>query len=113
MTVYVDDMYLYPLGTFGRIKMSHTMIATTETELHEMAAKIGVSRQSYQNNHYYISAQKWEAALKAGAQAIPLKQLTALNFLHTHGQKMGDPETAIARMLDLKNERGQQEAVIP
>lgn len=43
MTVYVDDMYLYEMGKFGRMKMSH-MIADTDEELHSMAKLIGVSK---------------------------------------------------------------------
>ena len=30
MAVYVDDMYKYPLGQFGRMKMSHMVADTTE-----------------------------------------------------------------------------------
>lgn len=47
MTVYVDDMYLHPIGQFGRMKMSH-LIADTDAELRAMADKIGVSRRWHQ-----------------------------------------------------------------
>lgn len=42
--VYVDDMYKYPIGRFGRMKMSH-LIADTTDELLEMVDKIGVDRK--------------------------------------------------------------------
>lgn len=44
MAVYVDDMYIIPLGQFGNMKMSH-MIADTKEELLEMADKIGGTTQ--------------------------------------------------------------------
>lgn len=74
MTVYVDDMYRYPLGQFGRMKMSH-MIADTEEELHEMAAKIGVARKWYQKDHYDICLAKRQLAIEAGAFGITMRQL--------------------------------------
>lgn len=74
MTVFVDDMYRYPMGRFGRMKMSH-MIADTEDELHLMASTIGVARRWYQGNHYDISISKRELALRAGAIPITLREL--------------------------------------
>lgn len=74
MTVYVDDMYLYPMGRFGRMKMSH-MIADTEEELHQMAAKIGVARKWYQGDHYDISISRRSIALDLGAKAVTMVEL--------------------------------------
>lgn len=98
MTVYVDDMYLYPMGRFGRMKMSH-MIATDEAELHVMAASIGVARRWYQGDHYDVSMDRRTLAIDAGAVPITLRQLSSMNFLRRMGHPMGDPQTAEERML--------------
>lgn len=74
MTVYVDDMYRYPMGRFRRMKMSH-MIADTEEELHAMAARIGVARRWYQGDHYDICMSKRQQAVAAGAVEITLREL--------------------------------------
>ena len=76
MTVYVDDMYKYPIGQFGRMKMSHLM-ADTHEELVEMADKIGVQRKWIQyegqgryREHFDIAKGKRELAIKHGAEPI-------------------------------------------
>jgi len=74
MTVYVDDMWKYPMGKFRRMKMSH-MIADTEDELHAMADTIGVARKWYQGDHYDIALSKRALAVGAGAQEITLREL--------------------------------------
>jgi hypothetical protein len=82
MTVYVDDMYRFPMGQFGRLKMSH-MIADTDDELHSMADRIGVARRWFQNlgsgPHYDIAMTKRELALQHGARAVTLRQLAMMN----------------------------------
>lgn len=79
MSVYVDDMYRYQLGQFGRMKMSH-MVADTPEELLEMAAKIGVPRHWIQkkgteHEHFDICKSKRDKAIEHGA--IP-KEMTVL-----------------------------------
>jgi Protein of unknown function (DUF4031) len=74
VTVYVDDMYLYPLGQFRGMKMSH-MIADTEDELHAMADLIGVSRTWYQGDHYDVCMSKRALAIRCGAKPITLREL--------------------------------------
>lgn len=83
MSVYVDDMYKYPMGQFGRMKMSH-MIADTDEELHEMARKIGVARKWCQKEelgkgyiHYDIAMGKRLLAIEHGAIPITLRELSA------------------------------------
>lgn len=102
MTIFVDDMYLYPMGQFGRMKMSH-LIADTEAELHAMAQKIGVARKWYQGDHYDVSMEKRELAIKFGAQPITLKQCSAMAMMQRAGRRMGTPETAIDRYLAWKD----------
>lgn len=77
MTVYVDDMHLYPMGQFGRMKMSH-MIADTLDELNAMADKIGVSRRWLQDvpsgAHYDVAMSKRSLAVSFGAKEITLRE---------------------------------------
>lgn len=84
MTVYVDDMYQYPLGQFGRMKMSH-MIADTLDELHEMAKRIGIARRHFQDKHsgphYDVSMSKRAAAIEEGAIPIELRTLSCMCFV--------------------------------
>ena len=79
MTVYVDDMHLYSMGEFGRMKMSH-MMADTRAELLEMVDHIGVPRWWLQkegelDEHFDISKSKRSAALQAGARAVSIREL--------------------------------------
>jgi hypothetical protein len=74
MTVYVDDMYLYPMGQFGRMKMSH-MVADTEAELHDLAGRIGLARRWYQGDHYDVSMSLRAKAVAAGAVEITMREL--------------------------------------
>lgn len=85
MTVFVDDMYKYPMGEFGRMKMSH-MVADTEPELHEMARRIGIARRWFQDPktmpkvshpHYDICKSKRELAIKLGAKEMAWRDLAA------------------------------------
>ncbi len=77
MTVYVDDMFKYPMGKYSGMKMSH-MLADTEAELHAMADRIGVSRRWYQGYHYDIAMSKRALAVAAGAKEITLREMAAL-----------------------------------
>ncbi len=84
MTVYVDDMYKYPMGRFGRMKMSH-LTADTDEELHEMARKIGVARKWCQKEklgkgyiHYDIAQSKRLLAIEFGAKPITLREMSAM-----------------------------------
>ena len=78
MTVYVDDMYKYPMGQFGRMKMSH-MIADTTEELLAMADTIGVARRWLQSagtddEHFDIALSKRSLAVAHGAEEITLRE---------------------------------------
>ena len=85
MTVFIDDMYLYPMGCFGRMKMSH-MISDNEDELHAMAARIGVARKWYQGDHYDVSMQMRDRAIAFGAVPITLRHLGHLcKWQREHG----------------------------
>lgn len=79
MSVYVDDMYKYPLGQFGRMKMSH-MAADSTAELLAMADRIGVARKWLQHpdtdrEHFDIALSKRALAVKAGAIEVGMREL--------------------------------------
>lgn len=82
------------------MKMSH-MIADSEDELHAMAGEIGVARKWYQGDHYDVAMSTRRRAIELGAVAIELKQLACMVALRKRGLPMGDPETAIARRLEI------------
>ena len=82
MTVYVDDMYKYKIGEFGRMKMSH-MMADTEEELLEMADTIGLNRRWIQHEgkgmvHFDVSMSMRKKAVDAGAQEVTMRELIQL-----------------------------------
>lgn len=84
MTVYVDDMFRYPMGQFGRMKMSH-MVADTEDELLAMADRIGLNRRWLQCRnegrhrlHFDVSMEYRARAVAAGAQEMTMRELAAL-----------------------------------
>jgi hypothetical protein len=79
MTVYVDDMYLSPIGQFGRMKMSH-MIADSTDELMAMADKIGVARRWIQkrgtsDEHFDVAMSARAKAVSFGAVEITMREL--------------------------------------
>jgi len=79
MTVYVDDMYRYPMGRFGRMKMSHMQADTTE-ELLDVADRIGVDRRHLQypgtrKEHFDVCQIKRALAIEAGAIPLTMKEL--------------------------------------
>ncbi len=83
MTVYVDDMYRYEMGRFGRMKMSH-MVADTVEELLEMADTIGLDQRwiQYPNDptrvHFDISMSMRKKAVAAGATEVTMFDLARL-----------------------------------
>ena len=75
MAVYVDDVFI----PYGRMKMCH-MVADTEEELHEMADKIGMRREWFQNGshpHYDVSKSRRKMAVENGAVEITIRELVA------------------------------------
>lgn len=93
MTVFVDDMFKYPMGQYRRMKMSH-MIADTEEELHAMAAQIGVARRWYQGDHYDICIAKREKAIVFGAKEVTMKELGCMVMVRRKTGKLPPPKDA-------------------
>ena len=89
MTVYVDDMYKYPLGEYGRMKMSH-MAADSREELYEMVDRIGVARRWIQKpgepgEHFDIALGKRRLAVEAGAVEVTMRQMSVWMFSGRNG----------------------------
>lgn len=93
MTVYIDDMYRYPIGQFRNMKMSH-MIATTEEELHAMADRLGLKRSWYQGDHYDVSLFKRDLAIRYGAVPIEYKTCALMCAVRKMGGALPDPSNA-------------------
>lgn len=99
MTVYVDDMYLSPIGQFGRMKMSH-LIATTTDELVKAARAVGVDPKWIQHpgtagEHFDIAMSKREQAIRAGAVPITMRQCAAMCKRRRVTGELGDPADAV------------------
>lgn len=77
MTVYVDNMQ----AKYMRMKMSHMMADTLE-ELHDMADKIGLKREWFQDHkrhpHYDVSISRRKLAVQHGAQEVTPIELVKL-----------------------------------
>ncbi|MDN7609866.1 DUF4031 domain-containing protein [Burkholderia multivorans] len=104
MTVYVDDMYRYPIGEFktasGRVyKMSH-LIADTSDELLAMVRMIDVNPKWIQHRgtrdeHFDIAISKRAAAIAAGAVPITMEQCGAMNKRRKVTGDLGSPDDAV------------------
>lgn len=82
MTVYVDDMYLYPMGQYRGMKMSHMAADTTE-ELLVMVRSIGVDEKWIQHKgtsheHFDIALSKRERAVRLGAVEVTMKDMARM-----------------------------------
>lgn len=81
MSVYVDDAQ----HQFGRMIMCH-MLADEETELHQMANMIGVSRRHFQGDHYDICKAKRVKAVGYGAVEITQREAVTVRKRFLGGQ---------------------------
>ncbi len=76
MTVYVDNLRNYGWVVHGEVTPSCHMFtdAIDLTELHAIAAQIGMRREWFQNKtvapHYDLKPDFREAAIRAGALAV-------------------------------------------
>jgi hypothetical protein len=100
--VYVDDMR----AAYGRMKMCH-MIADSDEELRAMADKIGVAQRWHQGDHFDIALSKRAAAIANGAVEITWKQAGAMMWFKRRQLLMGEPTTAVERMLAYKARKGR------
>lgn len=87
MAVYVDDMN----AKYGRMVMCH-MIADTDEELRDMAARIGVQQRWHQGDHFDICLAKKEKALHHGAIAVTQRQLGGMSLRRRRTGQLGTPD---------------------
>lgn len=93
MTVYVDDMR----ARFRDHIMCH-MIADTADELHAMAARIGIARRWYQDDHYDVTLERRAEAVRLGAVEITWRQCSLMTVLRRRdpGAALVTPEEGAA-----------------
>lgn len=89
MAVHVDDMK----APFGRLIMCH-MVAETDRELRDMAAKIGVNQRWHQGDHFDICQSKRALAIKHGAVEITQRQLGVMMLLKRRTGRLVTPDEA-------------------
>lgn len=77
MTVYVDDMdaEFRPSHVKNRVYHLSHMVADTDSELHEMAAAIGVKRKWFQGDHYDVTKSARARAIARGAVFTTWREL--------------------------------------
>jgi hypothetical protein len=77
MTVYVDEIRVWPTTIRCFRAGSCHMTADTLEELHAIARRIGLRREWFQSKsltpHYDLTPKKREAALAAGAAFVPAR----------------------------------------
>ena len=66
----------------GRL-WSHLASDTSLEELHAFAAEIGLPRRAFERDHYDVVAERFDAAMAAGAQLVTSRELVAR--LHAAG----------------------------
>ncbi|MBD5786832.1 DUF4031 domain-containing protein [Cellulosimicrobium terreum] len=71
MTVFVDP----PLWPAHGTVFSHLVSDTSLAELHALAATIGLSRRAFDLDHYDVAADRYDAAVAAGAVTVDGREL--------------------------------------
>lgn len=73
--ILVDELVHYAKSPIGPRAWCHMVSDTSISEMHEMAAKIGMKRAWFQGDHYDLVASRREAALANGAQEVTAREL--------------------------------------
>ena len=79
MTVYIDAP-TWP--GHGRL-WSHLVSDVSYAELHAFAAGLGIPPRAFERDHYDVIAERYEAALAAGAVPVTSREIVAR--LHAAG----------------------------
>ena len=73
----------------------HMVSDVSYDELHAFAEALGVPRRGFERDHYDVPAELHEAALEAGAELVPSKELvrrlTAAGLRRPKGRPVPDP----------------------
>jgi hypothetical protein len=76
MSCYVDTVRAYPEAGFRYTDFCH-LLADDPTELHQMAAELGIPREFFQDHawrwHYDLPAHVRERAVELGAREVDLR----------------------------------------
>jgi uncharacterized protein DUF4031 len=90
MTVYVDPLFQWPAARYSNAQAQATGAKNKHTwchmfadeadcsELHAMAAKIGLRRSWFQGDHYDLTPGRRAAALAAGAKAVTREEAVVI-----------------------------------
>jgi hypothetical protein len=79
VTVYIDPP-IWP--GHGRL-WSHLVSDTSYVELHDFAAGLGIPRRAFDRDHYDVVAERYAAAVAAGARPLGTREIVAR--LHASG----------------------------
>jgi hypothetical protein len=79
VTVYIDPP-TWP--GHGRL-WSHLISDSSYAELHEFAAGLGIPRRAFERDHYDVVAERYAAAVQAGARPVGSREIVAR--LHSSG----------------------------
>jgi Protein of unknown function (DUF4031) len=74
VTVYIDPPTWPGHGRFW----SHLISDQSYDELHAFAAGIGLPRRAFDSDHYDVIADRYDAALEAGAQPVGSREIVRL-----------------------------------
>ena len=74
MTVYIDP----PTWPGHGQLWSHLISDRSYEELHAFAATLGLSRRAFDSDHYDVIAERYEAALHAGARPVSSREIVRL-----------------------------------
>lgn len=116
MTVYVDDMFRYPMGEYKRgnrtYKMSH-MVADSTAELIAFCKLIDLDPKWIQlkgsyKEHFDITMTKREEAFKAGAIGCSMSEM---GYLIRNRRETG----SLGNLEEIRNERREKfgESAVP
>lgn len=85
MAVYVDQLRAYPQSRVSHVSLHWChMLADSLDELHDMAQRIGLKREWFQERpllyhcHYDLTPQSRAAAIAAGAQEVNTREFMRL-----------------------------------
>ena len=76
MAVYIDAP-TWP--GHGRL-WSHLISDLSYEELHGFAAGLGIPQRAFERDHYDVVAERYEAAVSAGAVPVSSRQIVALLY---------------------------------
>lgn len=71
MAILIDQ----PLWWWRGERWCHLVSDASIDELHDFAAGLGIPRRGFQGDHYDVPERMWDAAVAAGAEPTPSREL--------------------------------------